>query len=65
MCQRFYLSFHALNRKNTKLYKKALLNFAYFVNVLAILFQNFPVTELNLIFSLLSRIQGAQILSLA
>ena len=41
--QSFYLSYHALNTAQNESYNKALLNFAYFVNVLAILSESFPV----------------------
>ena len=39
--QSFYLLYHVLNRGQDELYKKALFNFVYFVNYLAILLQNF------------------------
>ena len=36
------MRYHALNRGQNKSYKNPLLNFAYFVNVLAVVLQNFP-----------------------
>ena len=35
MCQSFYLLYYALKRGQNESYKKTLLDFAYFVNVLA------------------------------
>ena len=49
--RKFYLSgvpliesrlYYALNRGQDESYKKALLKFAYFINLLAILLENFP-----------------------
>ena len=40
--QSFYMLYYTLNRGQNELYKKALLNFTYFVNVLAVMLQNFP-----------------------
>ena len=37
-----FLLYYVLNKGQNESYKKALLNFIYFVNVLAILLQNFP-----------------------
>ena len=42
MCQSFYLLYYALKRGQNESYKKTLLDFAYFVNVLAIQLQHFP-----------------------
>ena len=41
ICQSFYL-YYASNRGQNEWYKNDLLNFVYFVNVFAILLQNFP-----------------------
>ena len=54
MCQSFYLLYYTLEQI---VYKKALLDFANFVNVLAIVTEFSLPSSLN--FNLLSRIQGA------
>ena len=41
MSQGFYFLYYTLNRGHNESHKKALLNFAFFVNVLTIPLQNF------------------------
>ena len=43
ICQSFYLLYYALNWGRKESCEKTLFNFAYFVNILAILLHNFSL----------------------